>query len=278
MPYEQDVINHYRHGSLLQAIEAALPKLDRTRDTITPDELAAVDEFHIGGRAATDHLLEQLNFNDQHHIIDVGCGLGGASRYIAQQCASQVTGIDLTQEYIDVGNTLCSWTGLAEKVQLQQASALDMPFSETQFDGAIMLHVGMNIEDKTALFQEIHRVLRSDASFAVYDVMRTADGPLSYPVPWSSDTSTCKLATTDQYRDTLSQAGFEVSEEQNRAEFAMSFFDRLKAKTQAKGGPPPLSLHTLMRETTGPKISNMISNIASGRIAPVLMIAQKASA
>jgi len=150
-----------------------------------------------------------------------------------------------------------------------------MPFQNEKFDGGYMMHVGMNIDDKAQLFSEIHRVLRPGAVFGVYDVMRNKDGELTYPVPWATDNSTCQLSTPEQYQQALSDAGFEVSSERNRREFALDFFKRLRAKTEANGGPPPLGLHTLMQETTAEKIKNMINNIANDFVAPVEIIASK---
>jgi ubiquinone/menaquinone biosynthesis C-methylase UbiE len=68
-----------------------------------------------------------------------------------------VTGIDLTGEYVETGNTLCKWIGLDDRISLHQGSALAMPFTESSFDGAYMLHVGMNIEDKEKLAAEVAR-------------------------------------------------------------------------------------------------------------------------
>lgn len=275
MSFEQTVSDHYLHGNLLGSIEAAIPKLGKTVDSITVDDLGPVDEFHIGGRIATDHLLSQLNFSETDHILDVGCGLGGASRFIANKHNNQVTGIDLAQEYIDTGNVLCSWVGLGEKVNLHHGSALDMPFDDESFDGGLMLHVGMNIEDKAKLFAEIHRVLKPGASFGIYDIMQTSDGELAYPVPWATNDSTSKLATTDDYRKALQDAGFSITSESNRRDFGLEFFKQMKAKTEAMGGPPPLGLHTLMKESTPIKLKNMIDNIMAGLIAPVEMIVRK---
>ena len=138
-----------------------------------------------------------------------------------------------------------------------------------------MLHVGMNIDDKASLFSEIYRVLKPGSSFGVYDVMRQKDGELIYPVPWATESSTSKLSTPAEYKKALSESGFDVSEENNRRDFALEFFKQLRAKTEANGGPSPLGLHTLMQESTAVKIKNMIDNIANGYIAPIEIIAKK---
>ena len=143
MSFDEAVSEHYTHGGLLEAIRASLAELGKTEHSVTVADLGPVDEFHIGGRAATENLLRQVDISADSHILDVGCGLGGASRFIADQYNNRVTGIDLTQEYIDVGNELDTWVGLENQVSLHQGSALDMPFENETFDGAIILHVGM---------------------------------------------------------------------------------------------------------------------------------------
>ena len=101
--YDKSVSDHNLHGDLLKAIEATLPGLGKMPDTVSIEDLAPVDEFHIGGRQATDNLLDQLNFSKQKHILDVGCGLGGAARYVANKYGNRVTGIDLTPDSIEPG-------------------------------------------------------------------------------------------------------------------------------------------------------------------------------
>ena len=275
MTSDKTVSEHYLHGDLLKAIQSALPQLGKTIDNITIEDLAPVDEFHIGGRQATENFLSQLNFSEQDHLLDVGCGLGGASRYIAKKYNNRVTGIDLTEEYIETGNTLNAWVKLDKLVSLHQSSALSMPFQDDSFDGAYMMHVGMNIEDKAQLFKEIFRVLKPGTSLGVYDVMQNKDGELTYPVPWATEKNTSYLVAPIQYKYTLEKAGFEVSKENNRRDFALEFFKNLQAKTEANEGPPPLGLHTLMQESTAIKIKNMIHNITEGYIAPVEIIANK---
>ena len=275
MTSEKTVSDNYSHGGLLKAIKDALPKLGKTQETITIEDLASVDEFHIGGRQATDYLIDQLNLSQQDHVLDVGCGLGGAARYVASRFGNRVTGIDLTEEFIETGRVLCKWVKLENQVTLEQGSALSMPFEDGVFGGGYMLHVGMNIEDKSSLFSEIYRVMRPESFFGVYDVMRQKNGDLAYPVPWAGESNASKLATPEHYKQALNDAGFEIIKENDRREFALNFFKQIREQTETNGGPPPLSLHTLMQESTAVKLKNMVVNIAEGYISPVEIIVKK---
>jgi SAM-dependent methyltransferase len=275
MPEPGDVSKHYAHGDLTEAIRAALSKQGKRTDAVTVDDLAPVDEFHIGGREASVDFLDQLGFNNQTRVLDIGCGLGGPARFVASRYGSEVTGVDLTAEYVETGNTLCQWVGLNDRISLHQGSALAMPFGEASFVGAYMMHVGMNIEDKEKLASEVARVLRPGSVFGIYDVMRTGPGELTFPVPWATTADLSAVAEIDRYKRALEKAGFNIVTERNRRDFAIDFFKELRARTAAAGGPPPLGLHVLMGKNTPEKVQNMIDNITAGRIAPVELIARK---
>lgn len=276
MPTQQDVSNHYTHGDLAAAIRSGIESFGKTTNSVTVDDLAPVDEFHIGGRQASEDFLGQLDLFPEQHVLDVGSGLGGAARFVASRFGCRVTGIDLTPEYVETAKVLCGWVGLDDIISLHQGSALAMPFADRAFDRAYMLHVGMNIDDKAELCSEVSRVLTSNALFGIYDVMKIGDGELTYPVPWATTAVSSAVATPAQYRAALEAAGFSVIAERNRRDFALAFFDQLRAKAAAAGGPPPLGLHILMGRNTPEKLQNMIQNISNGRIAPVELIARKA--
>ena len=273
---QQDISTHYTHGELIAAIRAGIEALGKTTDSITLNDLAPLDEFHIGGRQASRHFLDQLGLASDKHVLDVGCGLGGAARFAASHYRCRVDGIDLTPEYVETGRAICQLVGLDDRISLHQGSALSLPFAGSAFDCAYMLHVGMNIDNKVKLCSEIARVLRPGAVFGIYDVMKTGEGELTFPVPWATTAQSSAVAEPAQYRSALEASGFALTAELNRRDFALAFFDELQAKTMAAGGPPPLGLHILMGRNAVDKIRNMIANISTGLIAPVEMIARKA--
>ena len=275
MEIEQAVALHYAHGSLEETILKALTAAGKDVDRLTPMDLTPVDEFHIGGRPATVAFAEQFGARPGMRLLDIGCGLGGAARYFAHEYGCQITGIDLSGEYVNVANALAARVGLGERVVCEQGSALALPFAEQSFAAAYMFHVGMNIEDKSKLFAEVRRVLTPSGVFGIYDVMRLAPGDLSYPVPWASGPETSFVADAASYRRALEAAGFEVIKERSRREFALEMFAQMRARGAA-AGPPPLGLHIVMGADAAQKVKNMIGDISFGLIAPTELICRVA--
>jgi ubiquinone/menaquinone biosynthesis C-methylase UbiE len=272
---KDSVAAHYTDGQLLDRILSGVQAIGRTPDTVTVDELAPVDEFHIGGRQASEDFISQLELSAEDHTLDIGCGIGGTSRFVASRFGCRVTGIDLTPEFVATGQSLCEWVGLSGQVELHQGDATAMAFADESFDAAFMLHVGMNIPDKAGLFAEVYRLLKPGAFFGVYDVMQTSDEALTYPVPWSAVAGTSALATEAQYTAALEQAGFDIIRIRDRREFAAAFFAETRRRMEQAGGAPPLGVHIAMGESAPVKISNMVENIAAGRISPVEIIVIK---
>src|ERR1700742_579871 len=83
MPVESDVSGHYTHGALIDAIRDGVAAGGKTTEGLTVDDLAPIDEFHIGGRKASEQFIDQLGFSSKMNILDVGCGLGGPARLVA---------------------------------------------------------------------------------------------------------------------------------------------------------------------------------------------------
>ncbi|MBX6328779.1 MAG: class I SAM-dependent methyltransferase [Pseudolabrys sp.] len=271
---EQQVARHYTHGALREAIYSGLKSLGRGVDDFRDADLAGMDEFHMGGREATAALAAKLDLKPAMSLLDIGCGIGGAARYFAQSVGCRTTGIDLTPEFVETARALTAHLGLAERVEFRVGSALELPFADASFDAATLLHVGMNIADKKRLAANVHRVLKRNGQFGIFDVMRAGPGPIVYPQPWAADESTSFVASAAEYKEALGAAGFVVTSEQNQRQMALDFFARMRAR-MAASGPPPLGLHVLMGKDAAQKVANVVTMLQQGIIAPIEIIARR---
>lgn len=269
MSIESNIVEHYEASELLATIEAGIHALGKTTSTVTVEDLGPVDEFHVGGRAATTALCDRLGVGSDSDVLDIGCGIGGTVRQLASTTGCRAIGVDLVPGYIDVARVLTDWTGLTDQISYEVGSALGLPIADGTVDVATLLHVGMNIEDKQQLFSEAHRVLRPDGTFGVYDLMRVGDGDVGFPVPWASDPSTSFVADVGAYETALTATGFEILETRNRREFALEFFASMRQRADEVGGPAPLGLHVIIGSATPAKFANLIEAISSGTLAPV---------
>jgi len=262
--FREHVEQHYGRGRILDSILAALQETGKDLARLKPEDLAPVDEFHVRGREATVELARLAALKPGSQVLDVGCGLGGSARYLAAEYDCHVTGIDLTQEYVEVANALADMVGLSNKVAFRQASALELPFDAGIFDAVWTQHVQMNIEDKQAFYREISRVTRSNGMLLFHDIFE-GKGGLHYPVPWAEEPSISFLAAPEQVRKILENLGFVVHDWLDKSEPSLQWIEAAMEKAKATG-PSPLGTHLLMGDTARKKFENAMRNLREGRI------------
>ena len=270
----QSVEGHYEVNNLLDSILGALSSMGKDTNTLTPVDLAPVDEFHTRGRHATMELATLAQLTPGLSILDVGCGLGGSARYLASEHGCHTTGIDLTREYIAVATALAKLVRLSERTSFQHGSALDLPFDDASFDIVWTEHAQMNIGDKAQLYDEIARVLRPSGKLVLHDVFQGPGGEPKYPLPWAEHVSISFLASPGTVRQTLEQVGLQIVHWIDTTPHALTWFDEaIKRVRTAKSAP--LGLHLLMGETAHLKFTNQMQNLQENRVVIVQAVAQK---
>src|SRR5262249_49443355 len=135
------------------------------------DDLAPFDQFHGGGKGATDRLAGLAGFAPGTRGLDVGGGIGGPARALATEHGCQGTGIDPTESYVQAAQMLTDRLGLADRVTHQVGNALELPFEDGSFDAVWTQNSGMNIPDKERLYTGFHRVLRPGGRLAIQEPM-----------------------------------------------------------------------------------------------------------
>ncbi len=155
---KSQIETQYYKADLFEDICKKLEQKGIDLNKVSRADISGVDEFHVRGAEVSNELVNEIYLNDTK-VLDVGCGLGGPSRMLADRFNCKVTGIDICNEYIRTAQKLSEITGLADKTEFIQADATDLPFEKGTFDIVWTQHVQMNIEDKAKFYSEIKRVL-----------------------------------------------------------------------------------------------------------------------
>ena len=257
------IIEHYERSDLDEAILGALKAAGKDIDHLTTDDLAPVDEFHTRGRPATVDLARLLFLTGNERILDLGCGIGGPSRYLAKNFGCHVVGVDLMPEFCRVAAMLAERTGLADKVEYRQADALAVPFDNQSFDVVWSQNVVMNIADRARLYAEICRVLKPHGRYAFADVVARNGGLPHFPVPWARDPSGSVLLSAEATRAKIEAAGFRIAVFEDQTSVAIA---QQKARADVPNAQTALSVHIILGSDFPTMIKNTVRGFEEGSI------------
>ena len=275
MSSDSDIAEHYSRGNLLERLNAALAE-----DGVDPgfpqiETLAPYDQFHGRGLEATQEIADWLEIAATDHLLDIGSGIGGPARYLAQRFGCQITGIDLTSEFCEIARHLTRLVGLHDRVRFELGNALAMPFADGGFDGAYSMNVSMNIADKAGLYREIHRVLRPGAWLMLSEVAKGNGAELDFPTPWADSARTSFLSTPDETQRGLIAAGFEIVQSRNTLEQALAFGDRSRAMVERGDKPPHRAVQLIHGAVAKQAMANTARGLFEGRIVPIEILSRK---
>jgi len=268
------VAAHYGGDSgLADAIADCLREAGTELQGLKTTDLATVDEFHIRGRKATLELAGQMNLHENARVLDVGSGLGGPARTLAEAHGCKVIGVDLTPAFSHTATTLSGWVGLADKVAFQQGDATALPFENDQFDAAMTIHVAMNIAAKDRVYAEAKRVIKPGGVFAIYDVLQGEGGEVLFPVPWARDPSISHLATPNVMKTLLGGAGFDILDIRDSTEESQAWFEAMMTRME-KSGARPVTFQTFLGGDFPEMSRNQVRNLTERRIRTVSYICE----
>lgn len=255
------VRDHYRATGLVERLKVVLAVFGPEDRPLAPQQLAALDQFHTRGLAATSDLARLAGVEADMAVLDVGSGVGGPARFLAGNYGCRVTGVDLSEPFVEAARYLTERTGQTRQVSFRTANALDLPFDDGHFDAVFLQHVAMNIADRARLYREIRRVLKSGGRFATFDVVLGKGDP-HYPVPWARTPDTSFLMTAAATREAIEPAGFRTLSWLDDTEAAKAWF----AQMRASGPPPSPNLSVLMGADFPQLTGNLARNLIEGRL------------
>lgn len=275
MNTDREVLSHYSPGNLLSRLNAALREDGVDPEHPSMEGLAPYDQFHGRGLEATLEIAALMQAGPADHILDIGSGIGGPARYLANRFGSRVTGIDLTPEFCEVARHLTRLLDLEDRITFEVGDALAMLFSDANFDGAYSMNVSMNIADKGAFYREVHRVLKPGAWLVLSEIAQGEGAELDYPTPWASSASTSFLSTPEETQRGLLEAGFDVIRLHSTLEEARAFGARSRAMVERGEKPLHRAVMLIHGEIASQAMANTSRGVSEGRIFPIEVLAHK---
>jgi ubiquinone/menaquinone biosynthesis C-methylase UbiE len=261
---EQRIVEQLRGAGLLEG------------QRLMPRDLAALDQFHVGGLEASEALARLCSLSSDMHVLDVGSGLGGPSRFLAATYGCRVTGIDVTESYCRIASLLAEHMGLEHLVDYRHGDALHLPFADQTFDAVWTQHASMNIAEKAELYAEIARIVKAGGRFAVHDVVQSTGGAILFPVPWARSADVSHLITPGETREVIVRSGFSVLVWNDVSEAAADWLSRVGAKREP-ADVPRLGLHLVLGQEFAEMAANFRRNLMEHRCGVIQAVFERTS-
>jgi SAM-dependent methyltransferase len=255
--------NHYHRPQLLETILDKLAASGKDISSLSRHDLSTVDEFHLQGAAISVALAKRVGLSPDQRVLDIGCGIGGPCRLIADEFGCEVAGVDYTAEYVRTAIELTRLVGLSEKVTFYEADALNLPFAEATFDVVWTQHAQMNIDNKTQLYAEVKRALKTNGLFVYYDIFGTEKGTPYFPVPWAETPATSHLMPHERLKSIFDEKEWEGIFFEDHTDNCTMFLGKALEGIRA-GKAPSVGLNLLMGEKTLEKFTNLFQCLEGG--------------
>ena len=263
----------YATANLGERIVAALKDAGIPPEKWTPEILGPADQIHGGGLQQTQVHAALVSITSDMHLLDIGCGIGGPARYFATEFGCRVTGIDLTDEYIDAANLLTQKIGLSDRVAFDCGDATALPYDDASFDMTWALNVTMNIEDRAGFYAGVHRVLKPGGRFCISEIGQGPGGEPYYPLTWAADPAYSFLLPPEDMRTLLESSGFRVVEWIDETARRKASTDGRPAETAPV--ETPLTIEITRGADYPDRRKNSGRSAKEGRLTNVMLVAER---
>jgi len=260
---------HYAPEDVSNRILAAVRVAGLDPQQLSRDAAALFDEFHGGGRESTRTLARAVGLASGQRILDVGCGVGGPARTLCAEFGCEVTGVDLTHQFIVAAKLLSERVGMADAVTFLHGSALALPVPDGSFDWIWSQNMLMNIPDKLRFAQEMRRVLKPGGRCAIEAVV-AGTGDIFYPCFWATEPALSFVVTPEELRATFTQAGLQEQSWVDTTALVLAQGRRrlaglLQEVLASDAAPTPLGIGVLVPDRVLDKTRNALRNNEEGR-------------
>jgi ubiquinone/menaquinone biosynthesis C-methylase UbiE len=169
-----------------------------------------------GGLREVWALAEHMNLGTSSLALELGCGIGGPARFIAERYGCQVVGLDITERQLDIAMGLTRGLDVEPRLRYTLGDARKLPFCDAMFTHVYSNEAFIHVDDKPRALREAYRVLCPGGVFCIQD-------PVGAPIEIAFLEQSLFPLSVAEYQLALSEAGF----------VDVSVIDRTAASRQA---------------------------------------------
>ena len=181
-----------------------------TSSTLLVEDLTKFDQLHYHGTDAIDIFIEKLEINEKTKILDVGSGIGGPARYIANKTGAEITAIELQSDQNNLAKDLTKKCGLSNKVSHICGDILDYDFKNQTFDAVVSWLTLYHIANHEILLKKLFDLLNPNGFFYTEDITSRINLSDADRKEIKKEIYGIHLPYFDKYISNLEQNGFKL--------------------------------------------------------------------
>jgi len=181
-----------------------------TSSTLLVEDLTKFDQLHYHGTDAIDIFIEKLEINEKTKILDVGSGIGGPARYLADKTGAEITAIELQSDQNNLAKDLTKKCGLSNKVNHICGDILDYDFKNQTFDVVASWLTLYHIANHEILLKKLFDLLNPNGFFYTEDITSRINLSDADRKEIKKEIYGIHLPYFDNYISNLEQNGFKL--------------------------------------------------------------------
>ena len=189
------------------------------------------DDLALATERANARLAEAAGIRDGMEVLEVACGVGGASRYVAQRFDVRVIATNLSRVQLAIAAERTA-VGIADRISYEYADFQALPYEDNRFDVWWCMLSVLHAVDKPKVVEEAFRVLKPGGRMVLTELTAAEGLETNTLKNISADAHSPGLWSMSQYDRAFNEAGFLVLEREDWSERAVWAWHRLPGELE----------------------------------------------